>query len=93
MEILELLVALSKKGYVFKMNKNNLGYSYEIKKLGDNPIGSHFSIILEKENRPWNLYWDNPTGQMNYKTLQEVHDYLVLGECKGTWKASRWSSY
>ena len=87
MELKELLVKLSQKGYVFSIYKNDSGLNYEVKKIGDHPIGSRFSIITNKDEKPMNLYWDNPTGSKSYNTYQDVYNYLVEGNCNGYWKA------
>ena len=93
MELKELLVELSRKDYVIQIYPNDFGYNYRIKKLGDHPIGSRFTIVTNKDETPCSLYWDNPTGQMNYKTYQDAYNHLILGKCNGNWKASRFSRY
>ena len=87
MELKELLVKLSQNDYVIKVFKNNFGYNYEVKKLGDNPIGSRFSIVTNKDETACNLFWDNPTGTMHYDTYEDVFEYLVNEKCNGRWKA------
>jgi len=90
MELEELLVKLSQKGYLFQIFGNNNGLNYHVKKLNDNKIDCRFSIITNKQNEPMNLYWDNPTGAMHYKTYQEVYDYLVGEKCNGYWSPCRY---
>ena len=93
MELKQLLVELSRKEYVIQISPNDFGYNYHIKKLGDNPIGNRFSIITNKDETPYNLYWDNPAGKMSYKTYQDVYNHLVLNKCNGTCKPSTYSRY
>ena len=93
MELKELLVKLSREDYVIKIYPNDSGYNYHIKKLNDHPTGCRFCVVTNKDERSLNLYWDNPGGAMYYKTYEDVYNYLVLDECKGTWSPSRFSRY
>jgi len=86
MELKELLVQLSRKGFVFKMSRNNWAYNYEVSKA-DRTAGGQMTIVTNADETPWNLYWDNPTGSMRYETYQDVYNYLVLGECNGKWRS------
>ena len=93
MEIKDLLVALSRKDYLFTVHKNTSGYNYSLHKQGDHPIGSRFIIVLNEDETPWRLFWDNPAGTMYYETLQDVYDLYVLGKCSGKWSPSRFDRY